>query len=179
MPKAARRTGAWKSRRSRDPRPMRRKGRRSPPRHRHRRQPRMNKAHRPRTPLTELLDDMARHASGDALPDAWRDAVAWRRAYPELPLLDDIREVWTTVSTRHRLRQSQEQVPENAGPLNSSLLVHRALSLMSEVSPGYLRQFLSYVDALSWLEQIHGGPMPAGKDAPRPAGARKGRSAAR
>ena len=55
------------------------------------------------------------------------------------------------------MRQSLEQVPGNAGPLNSSSLVHRSLSLMRELSPGYLQQFLSYVDALSWMEQMNGG----------------------
>jgi hypothetical protein len=52
------------------------------------------------------------------------------------------------------MRQSQAGVPENAGPLNTNHL-HRSLSLMREVSPGYLEQFLSYVDALSWLEGMH------------------------
>ncbi|WP_168789816.1 DUF2894 domain-containing protein [Paraburkholderia aromaticivorans] len=88
-------------------------------------------------------------------------------SYPELPALDYFREVWSKVRTEKQMRQSLEQVPGNAGPLNSSSLVHRALSLMREVSPGYLKQFLSYVDALSWMEQINGGAAPVGKDAPR------------
>lgn len=88
-------------------------------------------------------------------------------SYPELAELDYFREVWSKVRTEKQMRQSLEQVPGNAGPLNSSSLVHRALSLMREVSPGYLKQFLSYVDALSWMEQLNGGAAPAGKDAPR------------
>jgi hypothetical protein len=44
---------------------------------------------------------------------------------------------------------------------------------MRELSPGYLQQFLSYVDALSWLEQMNGGGALAGKDAPRAAGVKK------
>ena len=83
-------------------------------------------------------------------------------SYPELPALDYFREVWSKVRTEKQMRQSLEQVPGNAGPLNSSSLVHRALSLMREVSPGYLKQFLSYVDALSWMEQMNGGDAPAG-----------------
>ncbi|WP_244221073.1 DUF2894 domain-containing protein [Paraburkholderia aromaticivorans] len=93
--------------------------------------------------------------------------------YPELAELDYFREVWSKVRTEKQMRQSLEQVPGNAGPLNSSSLVHRALSLMREVSPGYLKQFLSYVDALSWMEQISGGAAPAGKDAPRAGNAGK------
>lgn len=33
--------------------------------------------------------------------------------------------------------------------------MHRALALMRTLSPGYLLQFLAYVDALSWLQQLH------------------------
>ena len=111
--------------------------------------------------LKRLLDSIAsqRVAATPGLP---RSA-----SYPELAELDYFREVWSKVRTEKQMRQSLEQVPGNAGPLNSSSLVHRALSLMREVSPGYLKQFLSYVDALSWLEQLNGGAAPAGKDAPR------------
>jgi len=84
------------------------------------------------------------------------------------------RKTWTKVSTEKQLRQSLEQVPGNAGPLNSSSLVHRALSLMRELSPGYLQQFLSYVDALAWMEQMTGGVMTPAKEAPRAATGKKG-----
>lgn len=88
-------------------------------------------------------------------------------AYPELELLEYFRQVWSRARTQKQLRQSLEQVPGNAGPLNSSSLVHRSLSLMRELSPGYLQQFLSYVDTLSWMEQITGGGASADKDSPR------------
>ncbi|MFT4065733.1 DUF2894 domain-containing protein [Paraburkholderia sp.] len=87
-------------------------------------------------------------------------------AYPELPALDYFREVWSRVRAEKQLRQSLAPVPGNAGPLNSSSLVHRSLSLMRELSPGYLKQFLSYVDTLSWLEQMNGGAA-AGKERAR------------
>ncbi|MNR65590.1 hypothetical protein D3C85_1886980 [compost metagenome] len=45
--------------------------------------------------------------------------------------------------------------------------MHRALSLMRELSPGYLQQFLSYTDALMWMEQVHAATAPAPKDAAR------------
>jgi hypothetical protein len=95
-------------------------------------------------------------------------------SYPELDMLEYFREIWSRFRTGRQLQQSLEQVPGNAGPLNSSSLVHRSLSLMRELSPGYLQQFLSYVDALSWMEQMSSGDLPAGKDAPRPGSARKG-----
>jgi hypothetical protein len=124
----------------------------------------------PRT-LAALIDYIA----SQALSPSDNDGTASQRtpSYPELEVLDYFRETWTKVSTEKQFRQSLAQVPGNAGPLNSSSLVHRSLSLMRELSPGYLQQFLSYVDALSWMEQMTGGSAPADKEAPRSASARK------
>lgn len=126
--------------------------------------------HAPRT-LAGLIDYIA----SQALSPSDNDGSPSQRtlSYPELEVLDYFRETWTKVSTEKQFRQSLAQVPGNAGPLNSSSLVHRSLSLMRELSPGYLQQFLSYVDALSWMEQMTGGSAPADKEAPRSASARK------
>ncbi|MGF6639432.1 DUF2894 domain-containing protein [Paraburkholderia sp. MM6662-R1] len=115
--------------------------------------------------LAALIERLARH---HARADAPHGA-----AYPDLPAVDYFREVWSKLRTEKQLRQSLAQVPGNAGPLNSSSLVHRALSLMRELSPEYLKQFLSYVDTLSWLEQMNGGA-PLEKEAPRAATTGKG-----
>lgn len=95
------------------------------------------------------------------------DAAPRRSAYPDLPMLDYFRATWSKVSADRQLRQSLEQVPDNAGPLNSNRLVHRSLALMRELSPGYLQQFLSYVDTLSWMEQMNSSGAQAAKDTPR------------
>ncbi|RDK02725.1 DUF2894 domain-containing protein [Paraburkholderia lacunae] len=123
--------------------------------------------------LAGLIDHIAGHAPMDGGGPAAANAAPRRPAYPELEVLDYFRDIWSGLSTQRQLRQSLEQVPGNAGPLNSSSLVHRSLSLMRELSPGYLQQFLSYVDALSWMEQMNGGGVVAGKDAPRAGNARK------
>lgn len=68
--------------------------------------------------------------------------------------IDYFRRTWSKVSTNRLLRESQAQVPDNAGPLNSNQLVHRALSAMRDVSPDYLHHMLLYVDALSWMELL-------------------------
>jgi len=62
--------------------------------------------------------------------------------------------MWSKLSAGRQLRQSLAQVPGNAGPLNSSRLVHRALSLMNELSPEYLQHFLLYVETLSALGEL-------------------------
>ena len=118
--------------------------------------------------LAELTAYVANHAR------AADDPAPRSHSYPELELLDYFREVWAKLSAESQLRQSLEQVPGNAGPLNSSSLVHRSLSLMRELSPGYLQQFLSYVEALSWMEQMSGDDVAASKDAPRAGSAKKG-----
>ncbi|PTW98972.1 DUF2894 domain-containing protein [Achromobacter mucicolens] len=102
-----------------------------------------------------------------------RDPLGLRAAYPELPLLDEFQTLWSRFSADRQVRQSQEQVHKNAGPLNSNQLVHRALSLMREMSPGYLQQFLSYTDALMWMEQMTASAAPAPKEAPRAGAAKK------
>jgi hypothetical protein len=67
------------------------------------------------------------------------------------------------------LRQSLEHAPENAGPLNSSALVHRSIALMRDMSPGYLQHFVSYVDDLSSLEQLGHGAAATPRDVPQAA----------
>lgn len=128
----------------------------------------------PRGPLAALLDYIgSRERPTASAPDETRAAPASStasgrvalRAEPEL--LDYFRETWSKLSADSQLRASLEQVPKNAGPLNSSSLVHRSLSLMRELSPEYLRQFLSYVDALSWLQQMNGDEAATGDEAAR------------
>lgn len=100
-----------------------------------------------RGPLGELLDTLA----GDA---AHEPAGAAPPAFGPLPALDDARRLWSELRSRSQLRQSLQQAPSDAGPLNSGVLVHRSLALMRTLSPGYLQHFLAYVDALSWLQQL-------------------------
>lgn len=129
-------------------------------------------------PLAELLAYMASQKPADAKAaddarQAAGEAAARKPGLAEPAQLDYFRELWAGVNARRQLRQSQEQVPDNAGPLNSSHLVHRSLSLMRGLSPGYLRHFLAHLEALSWMEQMGAGPEP-GKDATRTATPRKG-----
>ena len=110
-------------------------------------------------------------ARGDDL--VARDAAPQPAALPSLAALDEFRKIWSEVRTDSQVRQSLEQVPANAGPLNSGSLVHRSLTLMRELSPGYLQQFLAYVDTLSWMEQMRDGGALAAKEEPRSVSARK------
>lgn len=119
--------------------------------------------------LSGLLAHVATLTSTDK-PRTFATSVGnLRERYPELPVLDEFRATWSRVSANRQVRQSEEQVHENAGPLNSNHLVHRALAYMRDVSPGYLHQFLSYLDALAWVEQLHMSGEPAAKETKRAA----------
>jgi hypothetical protein len=107
------------------------------------------------SPLRELLD----HLAGDASPD--------RDAYPDVPALADFRRLWSVLRADSQLQQSTAQAPTDAGPLNSTALVSRAVALMRELSPSYLRSFLAYVDDLAWLEQTASTGPATGSAAPR------------
>ncbi|MEQ4575692.1 MAG: DUF2894 domain-containing protein [Gammaproteobacteria bacterium] len=123
-------------------------------------------------PLRGLLDHIARQTSATDPTAGAADDPSTRSTYPDLAALDEFRQLWSKVHAETQVRQSLEQAPANAGPLNSGRLVHRSLNLMRELSPAYLRRFLAHVDALSWLEQINVPPVQAKDAAPVP-GARK------
>lgn len=98
------------------------------------------------------------------------DAAASSTPFPELGALTEFRALWAGLRADSQLRQSLEQAPQNAGPLNSGRLVHRSLLLMREASPEYLQQFLSYVDTLAWIEHLQADGVIEPEDAQRPAG---------
>ena len=52
----------------------------------------------------------------------------------------------------------------------------QSLGLMRDISPAYLEQFMSYVDALLWLDQADSGRSPAQRNAARGEGGRKRKS---
>ncbi|WP_374594505.1 DUF2894 domain-containing protein [Aquabacterium sp.] len=100
-------------------------------------------------------------------------AAAQQAASASPTTLDFFRRTWARLSVEQRLTQSQSTLPENAGPLHSHHLVHRALTLMRELSPEYLEQFMTHVDALLWVEQAQQAarlPQPG----PRAASVKKG-----
>ncbi|MBD9436095.1 DUF2894 domain-containing protein [Pseudoxanthomonas sp. PXM03] len=98
------------------------------------------------------------------------DHVPATDASPAAPVqLTEARDTWARIRIDSQLRASLHNVPEDAGPLNSGMLVHRALHLMRAVSPGYLQHFIAYADTLSSLEQLQQAvaPLTAAPEAPR------------
>jgi hypothetical protein len=91
----------------------------------------------------------------------------------ELKTLSYFRSTWSRLSADRRLTQTLAAVPENAGPLNSHHLVHRALMLMRELSPEYLHRFMAHVDALLWLDRANVRSAAGSAETPRAEGPRK------
>lgn len=109
---------------------------------------------RERGALAQLVEHAAQNSPLPAgMPAVPADATPGASPVLELKTLRYFRSTWSKLSADLRLTQSLARVPENAGPLNSHHLVHRALSLMRDLSPEYLHHFMSYVDTLSWVEQ--------------------------
>lgn len=131
------------------------------------------------TPLAGLAARLAQHTPAAADPGAASEAHSAAVAAPaELKSLRYFRNTWSKLSVEQQLAEALAQAPENAGPLNSHLLVLRALERMRDVSPDYLSRFMAYADALLWLAQADGIDLPAERGAAVGDGERrKGRGA--
>lgn len=113
--------------------------------------------------------DQAEEAPGGSISSATpQDAAAAApvgRAPGELRALRRFRRSWSRISAEDQVRRALVRGPEQAGPLNSHMLVLRSLELMRALSPDYLQRFLSRADALLWLEQAE-APRPAAEARP-------------
>lgn len=109
------------------------------------------------TPLGSLLAQLNRPPKADAAPTP----------PGELRSAAGFRDAWSPIAADQQLARASQRAPENAGPLNSHALVLRSLERMRQLSPAYLRRFLSQVDTLLWLEQAQ----PRRAAAARPASA--------
>lgn len=112
-------------------------------------------------PLRELVDQLT------------CEGPSGRAAYPDIPALADFRQLWSTLRADSQLRQSVAHAATDAGPLNSTALASRAIALMRELSPGYLRSFIAYVDELAWLKALGNTSPATGSAAPKKRASRK------
>lgn len=135
-------------------------------------------AHSGSGPLAQLLAYIAHHGPEGASGDRPAQAAGVMTEPPgELKSIKYFRSTWSKLSVDRQLALALAQAPENAGPLNPHFLALQSLKLMRELSPAYLEQFLSYIDALQWLEQADTGRSPPPKNAARGETGRKRRVA--
>lgn len=68
------------------------------------------------------------------------------------PRVAQFRQQLGKMSVQKQVTQAISQAPQNAGPINSHMLVLRSLGLMRDLSPDYLNRFMGYVDTLLFLD---------------------------
>jgi hypothetical protein len=90
----------------------------------------------------------------------------------ELASVRRFKQAWETSLLRDEVERAVARKPANAGPLNSHALVLQSLGMMQQLSPHYLRRFLTHVEALQWLERY---PHPQAAQAKGAKAARRGR----
>jgi len=130
------------------------------------------------SPLAELLAYISLHAhvQMEATQPATASVAVNRNFRPnfqnssvgnppaaELKSVTYFRNTWSRLSTEQQLTQTLAQAPANAGPMNSQHLVLRSLEVMRDISPDYLQAFMSYIDALIWLDHADPTRQPASR----------------
>lgn len=109
------------------------------------------KPKRPPSALAQLNQAVAEAAAGG--PTGGPGAA---QARPELKSAQRFRESWAVLCAEEVVDQASTQAPQNAGPLNAHMLVLRTLGLLRDLSPDYLRRFLTHTETLMWLEGQQG-----------------------
>jgi hypothetical protein len=99
------------------------------------------------SPLATLLQEMT-PAPAQTGPDS-PQLGGWQ---PVSPRVQQFRKQLRKIDARKKVRHAIAQAPQNAGPINSHMLVLRALGLMRDISPDYLDRFMGHVDSLLRLE---------------------------
>lgn len=80
--------------------------------------------------------------------------VAELHAGPELRNVAAHRRTWSALRLTRRMAEVSAPVPEHLGPLNSQVLVARALQQLKDLSPGYLQHLLTQLEALAALAPL-------------------------
>lgn len=131
---------------------------------------RMRGAYRPAVacvPLVELNRYLQSTTGGEGAAAVHKTVDA----APEMKSLQRFRDTWSRLSTEQQLAKAIGRAPDNAGPLNTHMLMLRTLSLMQDLSPDYVWRFLSQAETLLWLEQAAQRTL-----APEPKAARRSRT---
>ena len=108
------------------------------------------------SPLAVLLQDMS--PATQAIQNG--KSLSWRA---ESPRIQKFRQQLSKISVQKQITKAIAQAPQNAGPINSHMLVLRSLGLMRDTSPDYLNRFMAYVDTLMYLDEADHKKLPAKK----------------
>ena len=111
------------------------------------------------SPLATLLQDMGPKTA----PQGSGRTTGWPS---ENPRIQAFKKQLSQLSVQKQVRQAMAQAPQNAGPINSHMLVLRSLGLMRDISPDYLNRFMAHVDTLLCLEEAGKGKSTPKRTAP-------------
>jgi hypothetical protein len=100
--------------------------------------------HKP-SPLSALLRDMAAPSTARPLGPSGQGRI-------NHPRVEQFRQPLGKIHVQKQVTQAIAKAPQNAGPINSHMLVLRSLGLMRDLSPDYLHRFMGYVDTLLFLD---------------------------
>lgn len=101
------------------------------------------------SPLALLLQEMSPQATTQ--PEGGVGSTKpWRG---ESPRVQQFRKQLRKISVQKQVSRAIAQAPQNAGPINSHMLVLRALGLMRDIAPDYLNRFMTHLDTLLCLEE--------------------------
>lgn len=114
----------------------------------------------------------ARPAAG--APSPLTRLVAELQAGPELRNVQAHRRTWSALRLTRRMAEVSAPVPEHLGPLNSQVLVARALQQLKVSSPDYLQRLMTQLDGLAAL-----APLQEAAEAEKPARPAAKKAAAR
>ncbi len=121
------------------------------------------------------LSELIRRLDRPSTDTSTRNPASTPGAPRELKALRESKASWTRLRIDRQLQQSQASIPANPGPLNSLLLVLRALQTMQEISPSYLQHFIAHLETLSWLDRAAvGNVVSPAKAAPADGGKKRG-----
>jgi hypothetical protein len=137
--------------------------------------------------LVSLLEQRAQKATAERpvlraanAPSPLAELVARLRpmhASPELRNVQAHRRTWGDLRLARRLAEVEAPVPDTLGPLNSQVLVRRALQQLKALSPDYLQRFIAQLDGLAALAPLQATAeaeaKPAGKTARKTAARRR------
>lgn len=104
------------------------------------------------SPLATLLQDMGSNNSphGGDTPPGWP---------ADHPRIQQFKKQLGQLRVHKQVTQAIAQAPQNAGPINSHMLVLRSLGLMRDISPDYLNRFMAHVDTLLCLDEADKGKL--------------------
>jgi hypothetical protein len=97
------------------------------------------------SPLSALLQDMSAPTDERPLSPSGHGRM-------DNPRVAQFRQQLGKINVQKQVTQAIAQAPQNAGPINSHMLVLRSLGLMRDLSPDYLNRFMGYVDTLFFLD---------------------------